>query len=376
MNYHGAYDHLRQQLREAQRELTNARTAIRNLASNSFGEARSINVGSYDTHDVASQRAAYETANAYWNAHERLSGLAGHLCEALAYDDGYEAAAPGDDENDVAWADTARALHEPLPEPLPDPIAQSEWIKQGGLAELTIIPGYAVTVTAITEDSGDIRLSILNDANRRELAELLQEALTSRHQKINIPVDPRVEKLNELGEQVKRINHVSRQFHIVQTNQFASLCVGTVLDAEPDSNGDVMLRTYHEGGASVRKIEIKADPRQFRSADSDQVSEHKRLRDKHAEQVSSAPDDSHPADQEDEEAYGGDFIWARSAETGLWTSGQLPTFGVPLTEETVRIARESGMLVDVQTNTIRSTKPPQDEIDQAVEESFLQGKGK
>lgn len=357
MNYHGAYDHLRQQLREAQRELTHARTAIRNLASNSFGEARSVDVSDYGTHEMAAQRAAYETANAYWNAHERLSGLAGHLCEALAYDDGYEAAAPGDDENDLAWADTARALHEPLP----DPIAQSEWIKQGGLAELTIIPGYAVTVTAITEDSGDIRLSILNDANRRELAELLQEALTSRHQKINIPV----EKLNE---QVRRIN-AWRQFGIVQTNQFASLCVGTVLDAEPDEQGNVLLRTYHEGAASVRKIEIKADPRQFKAATSAQVDEHRRLRDRHWPENSSAPDDSDPVDQED--PYG-DYVWARSQETGLWTGGRLEkNWG----ELGPRVQRENGILVPVRATTILFSEPSEELFAAAVAE-YEQQKGK
>lgn len=364
MNYRGAYDHLRQQLREAQRELTHARTAIRNLASNSFGEARSVDVSDYGTHEMAAQRAAYETANAYWTANERLSGLSGHLAEALAYDDGYEAAAPADDE-DVAYAQTAQMLHEPL-EPLKDPIAQSEWIKPGGLAELAIMPGYSVTVTAIAEDNGDIRLSILDDSNRQELAQLVGEALTHRTQMLNATADAREEKLGELAEQVKRINGF-RQFGIVQTNQFASLCVGTVLDAEPDSDGKVLLRTYHEGALGVRKIEIKADPRQFKAATSAQVDEHRRLRDRHWPEVSSAPDDSDPADQED--PYG-DHVWARSQETGLWVGGRLEkNWG----ELGPRLQRDNGILVPVRATSIVFTEPSNEQYAEAVAE-YSKGK--
>lgn len=193
MNYRGSYDHLRAQLREAQAELADARTAIRNLAANSFGEARSIDTSDYGTHEMASQRAAYEAAHAYWTADARLGELASGLSEAVAYDDGFVAAAAADDEDDVAYADITQMLHEPL-EPLKDPIAQSEWVKQGGLTELSIMPGYSVTVTAIGEDSGDIRLSILDDSNRKELVELISEALMYRTLTLSAKDDARQEK--------------------------------------------------------------------------------------------------------------------------------------------------------------------------------------
>lgn len=380
MNYHGAYDHLRQQLREAQRELSHARTAIRNLASNSFGEARSVDVSDYGTHEMAAQRAAYETANAYWTAHERLSGLSGHLSEALAYDDGYEAAAPGDDE-DVAYANTAQMLHEPI-EPLKDPIAQSEWVKPGGLAELAIMPGYSVTVTAIAEDNGDIRLSILDDANRQELAQLVGEALTHRTQMLNATVDAREEKLRELAGTLARINGKDVPTHtVVSVTGYASPCIGRLISQDGTAT---MVHAYHDTGAEVRQIEVKIPTwssagtlttnGRVNLATAEEESAFVLLEQKYERQqvetLRKTLGQQVLSDPVDEEDPYGDHAWARSQETGLWVEGRLEKKWGELGP---RLQRENGILVPVRATSILFTEPSKEQYDEAVSE-YSKGK--
>jgi hypothetical protein len=184
-------------LRSFKRTVTSVRTALASLAENQIGQARLTAIEADDLNGQVFKVGAYESANAYRHAAGMLFTLeelaAGEVQRRTGFDQASEtdvdAIADGDDDIDEThYADPMDRLRNSLRSVQVDrgavryrtpspaiPFKESVWTDQQRPVMVSVAPGRVVTLTAVTEDDGRIRICLLDDDHLKAIGDAFRE---------------------------------------------------------------------------------------------------------------------------------------------------------------------------------------------------------